>query len=63
MTLRESFPALLFFCLLTAAGANAATLTPQENWNVVLTPVVSELQDQTGLDHHQPTRKLILSAN
>jgi RHS repeat-associated protein len=33
------------------------------DWNVVLTPVVTEFHDHTGIDHHQPSRKLILSAN
>ena len=58
------FPALLL-CALTAwlASVFAQTNTPQENWNVVLTPVVTEFHDHTGLDHHQPSRKLILSAN
>ncbi|HEX7152060.1 MAG TPA: RHS repeat-associated core domain-containing protein [Thermoanaerobaculia bacterium] len=65
MTLRESFHALLLFCVLTAAApaVHAATLTPQENWNVVLTPVATEFHGHTGLDHHQPSRKLLLSAN
>src|SRR5688572_18187118 len=36
---------------------------PQENWNVVLAPVATEFHDHAGLDHHQPSRKLILSAN
>ena len=40
-----------------------AALTPQESWNVVLTPLVSDFQDHTGLDYHQPSKKLILSAN
>ncbi len=63
MTLRELLPALLL-CALTASAADVnAALTPQENWNVVLTPLVSGLQDHTGLDYHQPSKKLILSAN
>jgi RHS repeat-associated protein len=64
MSLREIlFPALLL-CALPAWGAGVdAALTPQENWNVVLTPVVTELHGRTGLDHHQPSRKLLLSAN
>ena len=63
MILREILPALLL-CALTASatGVNAA-VTPQENWNVVLTPVVTEFHGHTGLDHHQPSRKLLLSAN
>src|SRR5215217_3388049 len=40
-----------------------AALTPQENWNVVLTPVTSEFKDFTGLDYHASSRKLLLSAN
>jgi hypothetical protein len=36
---------------------------PLENWNVVLLPVNSEFHDPTGLDDHQPSRKLVLSAN
>jgi RHS repeat-associated protein len=65
MTLRETvFPALLLLCVLTAGAADVnAALTPQENWNVVLTPVVTEFHEHAGLDHHQPSRKLILSAN
>jgi RHS repeat-associated protein len=49
-----------------AAGLFAfvnAALTPQENWNVVLTPVTTEFHDHTGLDYHQPSKKLIVSAN
>jgi RHS repeat-associated protein len=65
MTLRETvFPALLLLCVLTAGATDVnAALSPQENWNVVLTPVVTEFHDHAGLDHHQPSRKLILSAN
>lgn len=44
------------------AFVNAA-LTPQENWSVVLTPVTTEFHDHTGLDYHQPSKKLVLSAN
>jgi RHS repeat-associated protein len=60
-------PALLLCALSTwtagiSAQVNAATST-QENWNVVLTPVVTEFHDHTGIDHHQPSRKLIVSAN
>jgi hypothetical protein len=64
MTLRAILlHALLLLCAVTAAAADVpATLTSQENWNVVLTPVVSELHDHAGLDHHQPSRKLLLSA-
>ncbi|MET0647941.1 MAG: hypothetical protein ABW208_15095, partial [Pyrinomonadaceae bacterium] len=40
-----------------------AALTPQENWNVVLTPLGAAFHDHTGLDYHQPSKKLILSAN
>jgi RHS repeat-associated protein len=40
-----------------------AALTPQENWNVVLTPLGADFHDHTGLDYHQPSKKLILSAN
>jgi RHS repeat-associated protein len=58
-------PALLL-CALAAWPAQIfaqAAATPKDNWNIVLTPVVSELQGYTGLDYHQPSRKLILSAN
>src|ERR1044072_8707617 len=40
-----------------------ASLKPQENWNVVLTPVTTEFKDFTGLDYHASSRKLLLSAN
>lgn len=40
-----------------------AVLTPQENWSVVLTPLGTEFRDHTGLDYHQPSKKLIVSAN
>ena len=40
-----------------------ASLTPQDNWNVVLTPVTTEFKDFTGLDYHASSRKLLLSAN
>ena len=40
-----------------------ATLAPQENWNVVLTPVSTEFKDYAGLDYHHSSRKLLLSAN
>ena len=41
-----------------------ATLTPpQEDWNVVLTPVTAEFKDYAGLDYHHSSRKLLLSAN
>lgn len=40
-----------------------AALAPQENWNVVLTPLVTDFHDHTGLDYHQPSAKLVLSAN
>ena len=64
MTLRAILLPVLLLCALPtwAADVNVA-VAPQENWNVVLTPVVTEFHDHTGLDHHQPSRKLILSAN
>src|SRR5829696_5721088 len=40
-----------------------ATFTPQEDWNVVLTPVTAEFKDYAGLDYHHSSRKLLLSAN
>ena len=40
-----------------------ATFTPQENWNVVLTPVTTEFKDYAGLDYHASSRKLLLAAN
>ncbi len=40
-----------------------AALTPQENWNVVLTPTTTEFKDYSGLDYHASSRKLLLSAN
>ncbi|HEU4796386.1 MAG TPA: hypothetical protein VFT02_12190, partial [Pyrinomonadaceae bacterium] len=40
-----------------------ATLTPQDNWSVVLTPASTEFKEYAGLDYHHPTRKLLLSAN
>ncbi|HEX3252719.1 MAG TPA: hypothetical protein VHS05_24990, partial [Pyrinomonadaceae bacterium] len=40
-----------------------AMFTPQENWNVVLTPVNTEFKDYVGLDYHATSRKLLLSAN
>jgi RHS repeat-associated protein len=40
-----------------------ASLIPQENWNVVLTPVTTEFKDFSGLDYHASSRKLLLSAN
>jgi hypothetical protein len=36
---------------------------PQDNWTVVLTPVSGEFKDYVGLDYHQPSKKLLLSAN
>lgn len=39
-----------------------AAFAPQENWNIVLTPLNTEFHNHTGLDHHQPGNKLILSA-
>ena len=39
------------------------TFAPQENWNVVLTPVSAEFKDYAGLDYHHSSRKLLLSAN
>ncbi|HKG60485.1 MAG TPA: RHS repeat-associated core domain-containing protein [Pyrinomonadaceae bacterium] len=40
-----------------------AALAPQENWNVVLTPVTTEFKSYSGLDYHASSRKLLLSAN
>ena len=40
-----------------------ATFTPQENWNVVLTPVNGEFKDYVGVDYHASSRKLLFSAN
>ncbi len=40
-----------------------ARFTPQENFNVVLTPVTAEFKDYSGLDYHHSSRKLLLSAN
>jgi RHS repeat-associated protein len=40
-----------------------ATFTPQDDWNVVLTPASTEFKEYAGLDYHHPTRKLLLSAN
>lgn len=40
-----------------------ATFTPQEEWNVVLTPVTTEFKDYAGLDYHHSSRKLLLAAN
>ena len=40
-----------------------AMLTPQEQWNVVLTPVTAEFKDYAGLDYHHSSRKLLLAAN
>lgn len=40
-----------------------ALFTPQEEWNVVLTPVVSDFKDYAGLDYHHSSRKLLLAAN
>src|SRR5215217_2057242 len=40
-----------------------ATFTPQENWNVVLTPVTTEFKDYVAVDYQQSSRKLLLSAN
>ncbi|MET0645080.1 MAG: RHS repeat-associated core domain-containing protein [Pyrinomonadaceae bacterium] len=44
------------------AYVNAA-LAPQENWNIVLTPIGTEFHNHTGLDYHQPNKKLLVSAN
>src|SRR5690348_8273591 len=38
-----------------------ALFTPQEEWNVVLTPVASDFKDYVGLDYHQSSRKLLLA--
>jgi RHS repeat-associated protein len=49
-----------------AAGVFAfvnAALTPQESWNVVLTPVTTDFNNHTGIDYHQPSKKLIVSSN
>ena len=50
-----------------AAGSQAigpgAALAAKENWSIVLTPLSTEFHDHTGIDYHQPSRKLILSAN
>ena len=40
-----------------------ATLTPQEQWNVVLTAVNAEFKDYAGVDYHASSRKLLLAAN
>jgi len=40
-----------------------AALTPQENWNLVLTPVTTEFKDYAGVDYHASSRKLLLPAN
>ena len=40
-----------------------ATFTPQEQWNVVLTPVSAEFKDYAGVDYHASSRKLLLAAN
>ena len=39
------------------------TFTPQEQWNVVLTPVSAEFKDYAGVDYHASSRKLLLAAN
>src|SRR5215217_711862 len=36
-----------------------ATFTPQENWNVVLTPVTTEFKDYVAVDYQQSSRKLL----
>src|SRR5215207_4962544 len=56
-SVRATVAQLLIACLLLQS------LTPQENWNVVLTPLGAEFHDHTGLDYHQRSKKLILSAN
>ena len=40
-----------------------ATFTPQETFNVVLTPVSGEFKNYAGIDYHHSSRKLLLSAN
>nr|ART36397.1 C664 [uncultured bacterium] len=40
-----------------------AVFTPQEQWNVMLTPVTAEFKDYAGLDYHHSSRKLLLAAN
>jgi RHS repeat-associated protein len=42
--------------------AMAAAVT-QETWSVVLTPLTTEFKDHVGLDYHQPSRSILLSAN
>jgi RHS repeat-associated protein len=37
--------------------------TPEESWNVVLTPVNLEFKDYVGLDYQAMSRKLLMSAN
>jgi len=41
----------------------AAALAPQDEWNVVLAEVNTEFHGHTGLDYHQPSKKLLVSAN
>ena len=36
---------------------------PQDNWTVLLTPVSGEFKGYVGLDYHQPSKRLLLSAN
>lgn len=54
--------ALVTAGLLAGATPGSAQSVPSD-WNVVLTPITTEFNDHAGLDHHQPSRKLILSAN
>jgi RHS repeat-associated protein len=42
---------------------SAALAPPQEGWNVVLTPLGAEFRAHSGLDYHQPSGKLLLSAH
>ncbi len=44
------------------AAARAAA-SPQDNWSVILTPVSTPYREHTGLDYHQPSKKLALAAN
>jgi len=40
-----------------------ATFTPQETFNIVLTPVSGQFNDYAGVDYHHSSRKLLVSAN
>ncbi|HJX28489.1 MAG TPA: RHS repeat-associated core domain-containing protein [Thermoanaerobaculia bacterium] len=54
--------ALVTAGLLFGATPGSAQSAPSD-WNVVLRPITTEFNDHAGLDYHQPSRKLILSAN